>query len=441
MMNCQSEKLKGLRIAFHTLGCKVNQYETEVMENESLGAGAVIVPFTDEADIYVVNTCTVTNIADRKSRQMLHRARNLAPKAVIVAAGCYTETGDKAALYASGVDLVLGNERKKDFVETLSAFLKEKKLPENPDINKVQGYRPEFLTKVHEHTRAELKVQDGCNEFCSYCLIPYARGRIRSKAPEAVLEEIRALTANGIREFVLTGIHLSSYGKDLPEGEDLLSLIRAAAAMPGVERLRLGSLEPRVVTETFARELSKIPEICPHFHLSLQSGSASVLRRMNRKYTPDEYREALRLLREAFDRPAITTDVIVGFPKETEEEFRESLEFVREAGFYELHVFQYSRRKGTAADRMSGQVPDEIKKRRSAEMIALGEEMSEAYRRDFLGRMAEALAEEPDPDHPGFFGGYTREYIRVLMKADEAGEIVRGRLKLLCGSYAVETEK
>ena len=438
-MNCQSEKLKGLRIAFHTLGCKVNQYETEVMENEAVLAGAEIVPFTGEADVYVVNTCTVTNIADRKSRQMLHRARALKPDAVIVAAGCYTETTDQKALYRDGVDLVIGNERKKDFVETLSDFIRERKLPENPDINKVTGYRPEFLTSIHEHTRAELKVQDGCNEFCSYCLIPYARGRIRSKEKEAVLREISALSKTGIKEFVLTGIHLSSYGKDLPEGGDLLSLIREAAGIEGVKRLRLGSLEPRVVTEEFARELAKIPEICPHFHLSLQSGSASVLRRMNRKYTPDEYREALRLLRRAFDRPAITTDVIVGFPGETEEEFRESLEFVRESAFYELHVFQYSRRRGTAADRMPYQVPDEVKKTRSAEMIALGEEMSEAYRRDFTGREAEVLSEEPDPDHPGFFRGYTREYIRALVRSDAPGEIICGHLCQKNGIYYVES--
>ena len=437
-MNCQSEKLKGLKIAFHTLGCKVNQYETEVMENEAALHGALIVPFAEQADVYVVNTCTVTNIADRKSRQMLHRARTLAPEAVVVACGCYTETSDQAALYADGVDLVLGNERKKDFAEALSAFLSERKLPENPDINKVQGYRPEFLTKVHEHTRAELKVQDGCNEFCSYCLIPYARGRIRSKAPEAVLQEIRTLSETGIREFVLTGIHLSSYGRDLSEGGDLLELIRRAAAVEGVERVRLGSLEPRVITPAFAEGLAAIPEICPHFHLSLQSGSATVLRRMNRKYTPEEYLEALRLLRSAFDLPAVTTDVIVGFPGETEEEFRESLAFVREASFYELHVFQYSRRKGTVADRMPGQVPEVLKKARSAEMIALGEEMSEAYRQSFLGRCAEVLTEEPDPANPGFYQGYTREYIRTLVRAKAPGEIISGVLRFQNERYITE---
>ena len=436
-MNCQSEKLKGLRIAFHTLGCKVNQYETEVMENEAALQGAVIVPFTEQADVYVVNTCTVTNIADRKSRQMLHRARALAPEAVVVACGCYVETSDQSALYADGVDLVLGNERKKDFTEALSAFLTERTLPDNPDINKVQDYRPEFLTKVHEHTRAELKVQDGCNEFCSYCLIPYARGRIRSKAPEAVLQEVRALAAAGIREFVLTGIHLSSYGRDLSEGGDLLELIRRAAAIEGVERLRLGSLEPRVVTKEFAEGLAAIPEICPHFHLSLQSGSATVLRRMNRKYTPEEYLRSLGYLREAFDLPAVTTDVIVGFPGETDEEFRESLEFVRKAAFYELHVFQYSRRKGTVADRMPNQVPDAVKKARSAEMITLGEEMSEAYRKSFLGRRAEVLTEEPDPSHPGFYQGYTREYIRSLVKAEGPGEIISDILKLQNGRYMI----
>ena len=356
----------------------------------------------------------------------------------MVAAGCYTETSDKAALYESGVDLVLGNERKKDFVETLSAWLRDHTLPDNPDINKVQGYRPEFLTKIHEHTRAELKVQDGCNEFCSYCLIPYARGRIRSKDPEAVLREVRALSESGIREFVLTGIHLSSYGKDLQDGGDLLELIRRTAAIEGVERLRLGSLEPRVVTPEFAYGLAEIPEICPHFHLSLQSGSEAVLRRMNRKYTPDEYREALRLLRSAFSMPAVTTDVIVGFPGETDEEFRESLDFVRESAFYELHVFQYSRRKGTVADRMPGQVPDELKKARSAEMISLGEEMSEAFRQSFVGRTAEILTEEPDPAHPGFFEGYTREYIRASVEAAAPGEIISGTLGFRNGRYFVD---
>ncbi len=437
-MNCQSEKLKGIRIAFHTLGCKVNQYETEVMENEAALAGAVIVPFTEQADVYVVNTCTVTNIADRKSRQMLHRARSLAPEAVVVACGCYTETSGQDALYADGVDLVLGNERKKDFVETLCAWLRDHALPDNPDISKVRGYRPEFLTKIHEHTRAELKVQDGCNEFCSYCLIPYARGRIRSKDPEAVLREVQALSETGIREFVLTGIHLSSYGRDLSEGGDLLELIRRAAAVEGVERVRLGSLEPRVITPAFAEGLAAIPEICPHFHLSLQSGSATVLRRMNRKYTPGEYREALKLLRSAFSMPAVTTDVIVGFPGETDEEFRESLEFVRESAFYELHVFQYSRRKGTVADRMPDQVPEALKKARSAEMIALGEEMSDAFRKGFLGRTAEILTEEPDPLHPGFFEGYTREYIRASVEAKAPGEIISGTLTVRNGLYFME---
>ena len=437
-MNCQSEKLKGLRLAFHTLGCKVNQYETEVMENEAVLAGAVIVPFTDEADVYVVNTCTVTNIADRKSRQMLHRARRLAPQAVIVAAGCYSETAGQESLYASGVDLVLGNERKKDFVEALTAFLRDRCLPENPDINTVKGYRPEFLTEIHEHTRAELKVQDGCNEFCSYCLIPYARGRIRSKDPEAVLREIRALSDAGIREFVLTGIHLSSYGKDLGEGQDLLTLIRSAAAVPGVKRLRLGSLEPRVVTPEFAEGLSKIPEICPHFHLSLQSGSASVLRRMNRKYTPEEYLRALELLRSVFPHPAVTTDVIAGFPGESDEEAAESLQFVRECGFYELHVFQYSRRRGTAADRMAGQVPEDVKKERSAALLELGEKMSEAYRNSLIGETAEVLTEEPVPDRPGFYEGYTREYVRVLVRAEKPGEIISGRLSLQKGLCVLE---
>ncbi len=431
--------LKNLKIAFYTLGCKVNIYETGVMENDVVSLGAELVPFTEKADVYVVNTCSVTNMADRKSRQILHRAKKENPEAVIVAAGCYSETGGEEALSQTGADLVIGNELKKSFASVLASYLEKGTVPVNPEIGKVQGYGTETLRTLPVRTRADVKVQDGCNQFCTYCVIPYARGRIRSKAlPEAV-EEIRVLAGTGVQEIVLTGIHLSSYGKDLVGTEtSLLDLIKAVHEIPEVKRIRLGSLEPRIVTEDFAQALASLPKLCPHFHLSLQSGSATVLKRMNRHYTPAEYAEGVALLRRYFKHPAITTDVIAGFPGETEEEFRETLSFAEQIGFYEMHVFQYSRRKGTVADRMKDQVLEPVKKLRSEALIALRERMSEAFEQSLEGETVEVLTEEK-AEEKGFLSGYTKEYVRVLVpNAVGENRIVRGVLRRENGKNRLE---
>jgi threonylcarbamoyladenosine tRNA methylthiotransferase MtaB len=431
--------LKNLKIAFYTLGCKVNIYETGVMENDVVSLGAELVPFTEKADVYVVNTCSVTNMADRKSRQILHRAKKENPEAVIVAAGCYSETGGEEALSQTGADLVIGNELKKSFASVLASYLEKGTVPVNPEIGKVQGYGTETLRTLPVRTRADVKVQDGCNQFCTYCVIPYARGRIRSKAlPEAV-EEIRVLAGTGVQEIVLTGIHLSSYGKDLVGPEtSLLDLIKAVHEIPEVKRIRLGSLEPRIVTEDFAQALASLPKLCPHFHLSLQSGSATVLKRMNRHYTPAEYAEGVALLRRYFKHPAITTDVIAGFPGETEEEFRETLSFAEQIGFYEMHVFQYSRRKGTVADRMKDQVLEPVKKLRSEALIALRERMSEAFEQSLEGETVEVLTEEK-AEEKGFLSGYTKEYVRVLVpNAVGENRIVRGVLRRENGKNRLE---
>ena len=422
-------ELRGKTVAVHTLGCKVNIYESEVMTGLLAKAGAVIVPFDGPADLYVINTCTVTNMADRKSRQMIHRAKKMNPEAVIVACGCYVQVNEAGILSDTGADLLLGNDEKNRIVEILEGY--EEGAPERfvSDIAHAPVITPMCLRALSEHTRADVKVQDGCNQFCTYCIIPYARGRIRSKPIPDAVEETEKLAESGIREIVLTGIHLSSYGRDFEKKKTLLELIEAIHAVPGVDRIRLGSLEPRIVTEEFAKRLSELPKLCPHFHLSLQSGSAATLKRMNRHYTPDEYRESVAFLRKYFDHPAITTDVIAGFPGETEEEFAESYAFVREMGFYELHVFQYSRRHGTVADRMEDQVPEDVKKERSGKLIALGKTMSEDYIRVRTGMPCEVLTEEPVLiGKKTYYTGYTKEYIRVLAENCAGNEIISGKL-------------
>ena len=332
------------KAALHNLGCKVNAYETEAMQQMLEQAGYEIVPFDEKADLYIVNTCTVTNIADRKSRQMLHRAKKQNPEALVVAAGCYVQAAEEELKADGAVDLLIGNNRKKDLLSILEAY--EAGVEEDAviDIGRTKEYESLFVTQTAEHTRAYVKVQDGCNQFCSYCIIPYARGRVRSRRREEVCEEIRKLAQAGYQEVVLTGIHLSSYGLDM-EGENLLSLIASVHEIEGIRRIRLGSLEPRIITEEFAKALAGMEKICPHFHLSLQSGCDATLKRMNRRYTAKEYKEACELLRRVFDRPALTTDVIVGFPGETEEEFNQTLSFLREIRRFETHVFKYSRRR------------------------------------------------------------------------------------------------
>lgn len=425
MENNINFNINNTKIAFLTLGCKVNSYETEAMQALLLAAGATIVEFNETADIYVVNTCSVTNMADRKSRQMLHRAKKKNPDAVVVAAGCYAQTADEAAMRETGIDVVIGNNQKKQIVEILENYMagvENKRL----EIGKETEYEELSLDTQVEHTRAYIKIQDGCNQFCSYCIIPYARGRIRSRKPEDVVEEVKRLAANGYQEIVLTGIHLSSYGRTSYEklteesGQPLLSLIRQINAVEGIRRIRLGSLEPRIITEKFVKTLIACEKVCPHFHLSLQSGSDTVLARMNRKYTTEEYARSVDILKKYYEAPAITTDIIVGFPQETEAEFAETMEFAKRISFSKIHVFKYSRRKGTVADKMSGQVDEQIKNMRSEQLMALETSLGETYREQFFGKEEKVLFEESAVmDGEVCQVGYNERYVRIAVKTKE----------------------
>ena len=408
------------KAALHNLGCKVNAYETEAMQEMLEQNGYEIVPFAEGADVYVINTCTVTNMADRKSRQMLHRARKMNPNAVVVAAGCYVQA--QGAKADDCIDIIIGNNKKKDLIAILDEhFAKiEEKEPqvELIDIAHTHEYEEMRVSRQAEHTRANVKVQDGCNQFCSYCIIPYARGRVRSRKMEDVLAEVHTLASNGYQEIVLTGIHLSSYGIDT--GENLLELIRAVHQVEGILRIRLGSLEPRIITREFAEGIAALPKMCPHFHLSLQSGCNTTLKRMNRRYTAEEYYEKCELLREVFDHPALTTDVIVGFPGETEEEFRESKAFLEKVNFYETHIFKYSRRQGTKAAEMKDQVPEPVKTERSNQLIALGKVNKKAFEDRLIGQTVEVLMEEEiQRDGETWQIGHTREYVKVGRKTAE----------------------
>lgn len=420
------------KAALHNLGCKVNAYETEAMQHLLEEAGYEIVPFTQKADVYVINTCSVTNMADRKSRQMLHKARKNNPDSIVVAAGCYVQTSEKEVLNDLSVDIVIGNDRKHDLVRLLEEYSLDSVNDTVDDINDGKhDFEELFIDQTKEHTRAFIKVQDGCNQFCSYCIIPYARGRVRSRRFENVIAEVERLAANGFKEVVLTGIHLSSYGVDFEEATGLLELIQAVNAVKGIERIRLGSLEPKIVTEHFASELSKLDKICPHFHLSLQSGCDATLKRMNRKYTTKEYERGCELLRKYFVHPAITTDVIVGFPGETEEEFEQTKAYLEHIHFYEMHIFKYSKRKGTRAAVMPDQIDEQIKAARSEELIALGHDMSKEFRKFYIGKNEEALFEEKAViGDKEYFVGYTKEYVKVAKETDEnlENQIVSGRI-------------
>lgn len=410
------------KAALHNLGCKVNAYETEAMQELLEEAGYEIVPFKEGADIYIINTCTVTNMADRKSRQMLHRARKMNPNAIIVAAGCYVQTKGEDENLDECIDIVIGNNRKKDIVEILKEYEDQKQTVQKDiiDINHTKEYEELHLSKTAEHTRAYLKVQDGCNQFCTYCIIPYARGRVRSRRKEDVVEEVKHLVKNGYQEVVLTGIHLSSYGVDFEETEDLLSLILAVHEVEGLKRIRLGSLEPRIITEKFAKTISGLEKMCPHFHLSLQNGCNATLKRMNRKYTAEEYYEKCELLRTYFEHPALTTDVIVGFPGETEEEFQQSMSFVDQVNFYETHIFKYSKREGTKAAVMPDQVPEQIKTIRSNQMLALNEKKQKEFEKYYLGKSVEVLMEEEiEKDGKCLQTGHTKEYLRIAVESEE----------------------
>ncbi len=420
------------RAALHNLGCKVNSYELESMQQMLEKAGYEIVPFEPGADLYLINTCTVTNIADRKSRQMLHKAKKMNPDALVVATGCYAQAQGKDLEKDEAIDLVIGNNKKLELVDLLEAEWKQREagtegaeLPEAVqesviDISGSREYEELEIDRTEEHTRAFIKVQDGCNQFCTYCIIPFARGRVRSRKKEDVIRETERLSAAGCKEVVLTGIHLSSYGVDLEEEENLLSLIRAVHQVEGIRRIRLGSLEPGIVTEEFARALAELPKVCPHFHLSLQSGCDRTLKAMNRRYTSGEYRERCRILRQYLDDPALTTDVITGFPGETEEDFEASAAFVDEMDFFETHIFPYSRREGTRAASYPDQLPESVKKERLHVMEKIDREKRLAYLQRAVGKVQEVLFEEPtERDGKQYWSGYTMEYRRVFVQSEE----------------------
>lgn len=414
----------GNKVALHNLGCKVNAYEIEAMQQLLEEAGYEIVPFEPGADIYVINTCTVTNIADRKSRQMLHKAKKMNPEAIVVATGCYVQTGGDKLEKDEAIDLVLGNNQKINIVEALAEYAENK--PGHGShvikINQTKEYEDLSIDHTAEHVRAYIKVQDGCNQFCTYCIIPYARGRVRSRNIESVLKEVHSLAEKGYKEVVLTGIHLSSYGVDFPEEkkEILLSLIRAVHEIEGIQRIRLGSLEPGIVTREFAEGIAALPKVCPHFHLSLQSGCDETLERMNRRYRSGEYRERCELLREVYGNPALTTDVIVGFPQESEEEFQKSYDFVDGIHFYETHIFKYSRRQGTKAAAMDGQLTEAEKARRSEKMIEMHHCHASDYEKSMIGKELEVLIEEEyTNDGRTWYLGHSREYIKTAVPKSE----------------------
>lgn len=408
--------MKNKKVALHNLGCKVNAYETEAMQQILEENGYEIVPFAPGADIYIINTCTVTNIADRKSRQMLHKARKMNPDAIVVAAGCYVQAAGEELKLDEGIDVVIGNNQKQHLAEILSAYEESHEDGALIDISSTNEYETLSVHKTAEHTRAYIKVQDGCNQFCSYCIIPYARGRVRSRELADVVEEVKQLAAAGYQEVVLTGIHLSSYGVDKGEDCNLLALIQAVHEVRGIRRIRLGSLEPRIITEEFARTIGSLEKMCPHFHLSLQSGCNATLKRMNRRYTAEEYYGKCELLRKYFDHPALTTDVIVGFPQESEEEFDITKRFLEKVNFYETHIFKYSRRKGTRADRMDGQIPEEIKTQRSHVLQKLQEKNKRHFEEYYIGKPVEVLFEEKvEKDGTECYQGHTREYLKVTV--------------------------
>ncbi|MCR5279265.1 MAG: tRNA (N(6)-L-threonylcarbamoyladenosine(37)-C(2))-methylthiotransferase MtaB [Lachnospiraceae bacterium] len=442
-------------VAFHNLGCKVNAYETDIMLQKFVENGFCVVPFTQKADIYVINTCTVTSIADHKSRQMLHRAKEKNPEAVVIAVGCYVQTDTERVINDPAVDIAIGNNRKSEVVEILKEYLNDReggkaggKAPESTalsdviDINKPCEYEDMSLTETADRTRAYIKIQDGCNQFCSYCLIPYARGRVRSRDMDDIISEIKTISAKGYEEVVLTGIHVSSYGitdpNDLSQNK-LSELLCRIQEIDSVKRIRLSSLEPRVVTDSFAKTIGGLDKLCPHFHLSLQSGCDATLKRMNRHYTSAEFAEGVERLRAAFTDPAITTDIIVGFPGETAEEFEDSFSFAERIGFYEMHIFKYSKRKGTVAATLPNQVRDEDKSLRSDRMIELGNRLSADFRKRYLGKVRPVLFEEEKKLKGGrYVIGHTPEYIKVAVPAENDKSIRNQILPVELGGFITD---
>lgn len=427
------------KVALHNLGCKVNSYETEAMEQLFRDSGYDIVPFAPGADIYIVNTCTVTNIADRKSRQMLHKAKKMNPEAIVVATGCYVQTKKKEELDET-IDIAVGNNKKEDIIQILETYINGQEVKKTIiDIGSEHRFENKLILQGrHRHTRAYLKIQDGCNRFCSYCIIPYARGRIRSKQPREIITELEGLTAVGYQEVVLTGIHLSSYGLDLDSDIRLIDMIEEIHRLPGISRIRLGSLEPRIITEEMIERLRRLPKFCPHFHLSLQSGSDSVLERMNRKYTTEQYATGCALIRQAFPEAALTTDIITGFPQETRQEHEETMRFVETIGFAQTHIFKYSPREGTKAAVMSGQVAEDVKNQRSQELIELGERMQQTFRKQYIGQIQTILFEEEKTVNGVTYQlGHTMNYIpvRVATTHNLENQIEQVRLETMGEDY------
>lgn len=429
--------LNNVKAAIVTLGCKVNQYESDAMFDMLTDAGAEIVSPKEGADIYIVNTCSVTNIAERKSRQMLHRAKKLNPDTVVAAVGCYAQVGKDELKKDPLIDLIIGNNKKKDLIPILEEYFKgQQQSTEVLDLSAGSEYEALHVSHLNEHTRAYIKVQDGCNQFCSYCIIPYARGRVRSRDMEDILTEIKKLSENGCREFVITGIHVCSYGTDLNGGKGLIDLLEEIGKIEGVRRIRLGSLEPGIITEESVKRLQNIKQFCPHFHLSLQSGCDATLKRMNRKYTTGEIRQKVKILRNAYDNPALTTDIIVGFPGETDKEFEQTRKFLEEINLYEMHVFKYSKRKGTRAAVMEDQVNDQKKAGRSAILIAMSDKNKLAFEQKQTGKETEVLIEEKlKNSREGLYVGHTREYVKVAVESNEPLEnrIVRVQLTGVSG--------
>ena len=414
------------KVAFITLGCKVNQYETNAMVQEFIEKGYEIVEHTEVADIYVINTCTVTNMSDRKSRQMLRRVKELNKDSIVVACGCYVQVSKEELEKIEEVDLILGNNEKKHIVELVEKFQNEKNIREKKseieEVEDVMGQKEfvEFGDVIYtEKTRAVIKVQDGCDRFCSYCIIPYARGRVRSRKPENVISEIKKISKKGIKEVVITGIHIASYGKDFKKEYRLIDLLEEINKIKGIERIELGSIEPLLITEEFVRRLKKLEKICHHFHLSLQSGCNETLKRMNRRYSIEEFKNIVELLKKNYEDVNLTTDIIVGFPGETEEEFQKTYEFLKEIKFYKMHIFKYSQRKGTKAAVMSGQIDGNKKEERSRKLIELSDKNEEEYNKKYVGKEVEVLWEE---EKEGFYKGHTKNYILAYLKIDKEKE-------------------
>lgn len=412
--------LKGKTVAPLTLGCKVNQYETDGMIELLKEAGMTAVSFEEKADVYLINTCSVTNMADKKSRQMIHRAKKLNPDAVVIAAGCYVQAAKDKLMEDDRISIIIGNNKKKDIVRILEDYLQAGVTDEGMlDISAEKEYEPLTINSTLEHTRAYVKIQDGCNQFCSYCIIPYVRGRIRSRDIASIIEEVERLALTGVKEIVLTGIHISSYGKDKENEVGLADVIDAISKIESIKRIRLGSLEPSIITDEFIDRIVDNGKVCPHFHLSLQSGCNTVLKRMNRKYTCEEYFEKCEMLRKAFDRPALTTDVIVGFPGETEEEFRETVDYLTKLNLYEMHIFKFSPRQGTVAAGMKDQVAPEIKNQRSDVLLALSERNKQAYEASFRGENLDVLVEEKvRREGKDGYRGHTERYMDIFVEEE-----------------------